>query len=291
MTSGHVHVARLDIQDYFPSFEFEKLVPELPLQKELVEHVVVGRHHKVLVDEETKGKAKGQGCALPGHPTWTPLDLPHPHDDLLTKARRGLPQGSACSPIVGMYCMSRLAWNSMPGVMLVNYADDFLLLAMSPELLAEAVEKLMEAVEELPGGQFKLKLKATSDIFKGFNFLGHHIRLIEKQLVTMPSRPTSTACSNGYCASKMRFPSRCMHWGSMAASTRPWPLKPLARMKAILDGWLSAFKECDEPARKITPLTRAIEEWLHVLDLTPDEVQAATDPGMGYRPSDYALGH
>lgn len=44
---GYIHAAHLDIKDYFGSFEPEKLLPELPLPKEVVEHAVIGRHTEV----------------------------------------------------------------------------------------------------------------------------------------------------------------------------------------------------------------------------------------------------
>ena len=52
MNEGKVHVARLDIKEFYPSFVVEKLVTELPLPKEVVEHVVVGRHFEVVMDQE-----------------------------------------------------------------------------------------------------------------------------------------------------------------------------------------------------------------------------------------------
>src|SRR3546814_10287185 len=71
---------------------------------------------------------------------------------LLCAARLGIPQGSACSPIVSDYCMSRIPWSPSSGIALVNYADDFFLLATSIPLLAAGGDMLIDAVSEIPGG-------------------------------------------------------------------------------------------------------------------------------------------
>src|SRR3546814_2426499 len=76
---------------------------------------------------------------------------------LLCAARLGIPQGSACSPIVSDYCMSRIPWSPSSGIALVNYADDFFLLATSIPLLAAGGDMMIDAVSEITGGTFKLK--------------------------------------------------------------------------------------------------------------------------------------
>lgn len=174
--TGHVCIARLDIKDFFPNFSAEALITELPLPWEVVEHVVVGRHMAVVMDQEKKHGQNG------------PLLLPHAHQALLLLARLGIPLGSGCSPIVGMFCVSRLVWLAMPGVILLNYADDFLLLALSPKILDEAIGKLTGAVADLPGGHFDLQLKVTGNVSKGFDFLGHHLSVVDGTLETRPSQ-------------------------------------------------------------------------------------------------------
>jgi hypothetical protein len=55
IASGYVYAARLDICDFFGSFELEKLASVLPLQKEAVEYAVVGQHLKVDVSNKGHG--------------------------------------------------------------------------------------------------------------------------------------------------------------------------------------------------------------------------------------------
>ncbi|GEP07215.1 hypothetical protein [Methylobacterium oxalidis] len=56
LTSGFTYVASLDVTNFFGSFEFEKLAPELPLPVEVVKHAVVGRQLRIVLDRSTETK-------------------------------------------------------------------------------------------------------------------------------------------------------------------------------------------------------------------------------------------
>src|SRR5262245_60354949 len=134
---GFLHAVRIDVRKFYESFELEKLSPILPLSPEVVEHAVLGRYMKV--------KGAYVKDLYSSHSSWIAL---------LSQSRRGLPQGSTCSPIIGSFSLSHLKWSFPAGVMLINYVDDFLLLAKSPELLETAKGELVKAIAELPGGNF-----------------------------------------------------------------------------------------------------------------------------------------
>ena len=277
LTSGHVHVARLDVQDFYPSFTIEKLVTELPLRKEVVEHVVVGRLMKVVMDQEHM-KA---GYASPS--------LPHTHADLLLLARQGIPQGSACSPIIGAFIMSRLKWSAASDVTLINYVDDFLLMSKSLPLLDLAVGKLTAAVADLPGGQFTLKIKGTGSAEKGFEFLGHHIQVVDAIVNT---RPTNVAVHEMFeelggieakLSQMVYVPGKAFKYDKAVAT------KLVAHMVAKLNGWQAAFCECDTPMRDLEFWVHEISDWLRKLAIPLQEVLDAVEPHMGYRWDGYAI--
>jgi hypothetical protein len=89
ITSGFTHVAHLDVQDFYGNFKLENLLNELPLPAGAVTHVVVGRHQEVVWTQDVSKSGHGLSS------------LPHTFDHLDTQARQGMPQGSACSPIIG----------------------------------------------------------------------------------------------------------------------------------------------------------------------------------------------
>lgn len=273
--TGHVHVARGDIENFYPSFSAEALINELPLDKEVVEHAVVGRHMKVVLDQENR------------HGKINPSLLPHTQN-LLLQARLGIPQGSGCSPIVGMFCVSHLVWATMPDVTLVNYADDFLLLALSETLLNEAIGKLTNAVASIPGGHFDLKLKSTSEIAKGFNFLGHHLRVVDGSLKTRPTESNLQDLYGTLNPLEEKIGKLTFVPGRVDKATA---LKCLASFHAFVEGWRAAFSECDDIERWLNLPSSNYKELLNMVGVSPDEVVAAIEPWMSFEPSDYALDH
>jgi hypothetical protein len=274
--AGHIYIARLDIKDFYPSFSAEALITELPLNEEAVEHAVIGRHMKVVMDQDKR------------HGRNHPMSFPHTQDDLLLLARLGIPQGSGCSPIIGMFCISRLLWAPMPGVILLNYADDFLLLALSETLLSEAVGKLIDAVANVPGGHFDLRLKSTSEINKGFNFLGHHLQLVDANLKTKPTESNLQDLYGTLNPLEEKIGKLTFVPGKIDKAAA---LTCLASCHAFVEGWKAAFSECDDIERWLSLPSNNLKELLSKVGASPDEMVAAVEPWMLFEPSDYALGH
>ena len=172
---GYVCIGRYDIKSFYGSFDHRELSFALPVPKSLVDHVAVGRHMKVKMKDVSRwGKSFS-------HP------LPY-ETHLLSAARQGIPHGSTCSPLVSSYCMSQLQWHPEPELVLVNYADDFLLMGRSMAVLQNAGSVLVEAVGDLPGGHFELHCKCTVEAKKGFNFLGHQFRLLDGCVEVSPTQ-------------------------------------------------------------------------------------------------------
>jgi hypothetical protein len=272
--SEHVHIARLDIKDFYVSFDPVELAPELPLPKEVVEHAVTGRHMKVVLDQSVKQKLHA------------PLSLPT-HEHLLQVARLGIPQGSSCSPIIGMFCMSRLAWSSWKGVVLVNYADDFCLLAKSPKLLDKAIAELTDAVANLPGGHFQLKLLQVGHIDKGVEFLGHCLRRVDGDLITSASTSNVQGLYKKLNDLDMAIGKAAYPPGKFNP-TAGWRF--LAEMIVFTNGWKAAFSECDDLDRYLPAYSEAIAKWTGTLGVKPEQLITKYDESMLYEPDVYTLG-
>ncbi|WP_041787761.1 hypothetical protein [Rhodomicrobium vannielii] len=301
ITQGYVHVAHLDITDFFGSFDLEKLLSELPFKQatagapsngglppqsgkgkglplphEVVEHVVTGRYMTVRLK-------------LRKNPYWN-SPLPSPAQ-LLDTARLGIPQGSACSSVVAAYTVSGLEWSPTPDVKLVNLADDFLLLAKSPKLCAEETDALAETIGKLPGGTFKLKLKTATEASNGFQFLGHHIQLVDGSLHVAPTLAADEDLVGKLDDLEVKlgeivFPklSKTVKVDKKAA------IQSLAKSAAILAGWKSAFSQCSDIDGFIAPYVDTLSWWLDEIGATVDDLKQAIIPDMEYTPSFYALG-
>ena len=276
---GQAYYARLDIKDFYPSFDPDKLVTELPLPQGVVENVVIGRHMKAELDKEFM-KSGYAGSSI--H---------HTHDDLLTLARLGIPQGSGCSPIIGSYSLSRLAWPAMPDAHLVNYADDFLLLSESPLPLGKAVGTLTGAVAKLPDGYFDLKLKAEGAISKEFAFLGHRFQFINGALKVSPTLENLEDIWRKVGKIDHALSDLVYAVGKHGAYDKQMAMKHVAHMVAVVAGWLSAFSECDDVGRAMQEVMFGNDDWCKVLGVTLDKAKEFIEPSMDYQPSDYTFGH
>jgi hypothetical protein len=213
---------------------------------------------------------------------------PHSLENLHIQARQGVPLGSASSPIVGMICVSRLAFQIPPGVALLNYADDFQLLAKSPKMLKKSIGKLADAVAKLPGGHFKLKTKAQGSAMTGIDFLGHRLQIVNDKLKTTPTEANLQYICDKLNTLEERFgqaaygPGKINHAKAILCA---------AEQYAFIDGWLAAFSECDDMAIRWAKLPIAkLNETLTAIGISTDQIAKVVEPWMGYTPDNYALG-
>jgi hypothetical protein len=272
--SGYVYAARLDIGDFFGSFTLEELAPVLPLHQEVVEYAVMGQHLKLAVSN------KGHGHQ--------PLPLTAPLQvHLLHIASRGIPTGAASSAIIALFIVSLLAWSPSAAAKLLNWADDFLIVALTPEDLEKEIEKLVSAVAELPGGHFKLKLLQKGPLSKGITFLGHDLQLVNGVVRTR-------VAPHAWEGILKRLNELDTHPALMPfAGKKTDPKKSLAllaKMLAYAKGWRQAFSQCDDAADVFEFLVGNIEERATKLDFTMMQVENAIDAGMKYEPDLYTLG-
>lgn len=272
LAAGYIYAARLDIADHFGSFKLEELAPELPLPWKLVEYAVCARQMKVVLDQET-----GQTHA----PTF-----PHTPMDLLNLARRGLPQGSACSPIIAAISVSRLEWTPSAEIVLLNYADDFKLLATNVKHLELGIGKLTEAVAKLPGGHFNLKLIEQGTAHKGFSFLGHHLHIVDGVLQTKVTENNVQALLSRLTTLEQKLGNAVYMLGQ---KNHEKGLKLLADIYASVKGWGSAFSECDDVDRYVSFSLSEIKNDCAALNITFEQLIGAVDETMGFHLESYNL--
>ena len=177
----------------------------------------------------------------------------------------------------------------MPDVLLINYVDDFLLLSSSPVLLDMAVGKLTDAVTDLPGGQFELQLKAKRTTAKGFDFLGHHLQVVDGKLRTKPTNLITHDLGEQLDKIETKLTTKVLGLGNWKNFDKDAAIKCLAQMAAKIDGWLSAFSECDNPAREVEFWQLYIVDWCKTLGLAHQQVLDAIEPHMDYRWDGYAI--
>ncbi|TPI58656.1 hypothetical protein FJ417_18715 [Mesorhizobium sp. B3-1-7] len=156
--TGYVHFVWLDIKSFFDSFDHSAIVQALPIAKDVTEHVAIGKHYQLHGQKLSKEETALQ-------------DILDHYLSLI--AERGMPQGCACSPAIANFFMSKIEPKLPKGAWFLNYVDDFLILAQSPERAQKAKNALTSSIEEMPVGKFELLEKSSGSLHSGVEFLGH----------------------------------------------------------------------------------------------------------------------
>jgi Reverse transcriptase (RNA-dependent DNA polymerase) len=264
--AGYVHLARLDIKDFYANFSADALIEGLPIPKDVAEHAVIGRHMKVCIDKGSKTRGQLNGHYASQAQSFLPL------------ARQGIPTGSSTSTIVSMIAISRLAWSLIDGVAIINYADDFLVLAMTHAQLIDGVEALIASVAKLPDGHFSLLLKEQSPVTNGLRFLGHRLYLKDGMLRVAPSDAS---------LEKMHADLNRIELQLQPLLSKPWKknhalaLRLAATYYARVQGYRAAFSACTElDTRWLAGMIYGLDDTLKSLGVSPDQAKATVEPWM-----------
>lgn len=266
IAAGYVHLARLDIKDFYANFSADALIEGLPLPKDVAAHAVIGRHMKVCIDKgsKTRGHLSGHYASLA--------------QSLLPLARQGIPTGSSTSTIVSMMAISHLAWSPIEGVAIINYADDFLVLAMDQARLVDGVKALIASVAKLPDGHFTLLLKEQGAVAKGLRFLGHRFYIKDDMLRVAPSDAS---------LEKMHADLNQIELQLQPHLAKPWKkdhvqaLRHAATYYARVQGYRAAFSACTElDTRWLAGMFYGLDDTLKSLGISPDQAKAAVEPWM-----------
>ena len=152
----------IDIKNCFPSFQSEPLKTFLALPKEVTERVILSRHFK-LVSSDLEGLV---GSADDGF-----------HEPWLASVRSGISQGSAASNWVCEIVVGHVlrALPHIEGVLIVNYADNFLILAKSKLEAVSMRLALADALSVSPAGPLQPTLVQEFGPTEKCQFLGHLI--------------------------------------------------------------------------------------------------------------------
>lgn len=161
--AGHVYFCHIDIIEFFQSFRIEELRKE-------------GALGKRIPGKTLQAFAMGQGLHVGGHHS-----IP---SNVRKEARRGIPTGSSLSPLIADMMVSRMPLPKALHSCVINYADNFMLLAASQQELEAIKTDFLTAVKDMPGGRFKVRIEDegcfTDQVLT--EFLGHSLRLQDGKL-------------------------------------------------------------------------------------------------------------
>lgn len=229
---GYKWAVELDVKDCFASLDAEAIKECLPLPGKVTEAVLVSKHLNLIHNR------KGNRLSLTRS---------------LVDSRRGLPQGSAASPLVAEMLLADILTSLPTGARVFAYADNVLVLARTKAEAALVMETLQSAFWQSPVG--KLRLECRSDMRRvcdGFDFLGYRIR--RRKGGAPRAMPTSENCR--------RLASRC--WDLFAGLERG--RSSVRHLRSVLRGWVGNFRCCERPDIIVMLVLGALA-WFHFPDL------------------------
>lgn len=166
--AGNVYFVHLDITKFYPSFTSSELGKKSALgniiNPKTLDIFVTGR--RLSICEKVVQR----------HEKQFPYSLSH---SMLRAVRRGIPTGSSLSSLIAPMMVSRMVLSQKVQDHLVNYEDNFLVVASCEQELDAMVKELEAAIGEIPGGQFSTHTKCAGKVTNdtAASFLGHAIYL------------------------------------------------------------------------------------------------------------------
>jgi RNA-directed DNA polymerase len=112
----------------------------------------------------------------------------------LFPTRAGTPQGGVASPLLanwtldGLEAMIKGLFGYRPKVHIIRYADDFVVVAESKEILEQVVKPAIQKFLAERGLRLSEEKTVITHIKTGFNFLGKTLRKFGTQLIVQPSK-------------------------------------------------------------------------------------------------------
>jgi Reverse transcriptase (RNA-dependent DNA polymerase) len=232
MKAGYIHAREIDIKDFYPSFDRNKLVESVPVQKRVIERVLLSDHLNIIPPSKPHHILSCFGAADKAQGEVAPLEK------YLAEARRGIPQGSAASPLLAEMLLAPLLFQVPAGgkVVVVAYADNILVLAKTASDADAMTDSLELALKKHPAGPFSPKIKSFS-VGGPIEFLGHRVTAHGDKVRAQPTPENQEKFEH-----RMKRGLARLRKPTLAPATRG----RLARdLKSDLSSYVSNFKLCD----------------------------------------------
>ena len=231
MKAGNVHASEIDINNFYASFDGNKLVELVPVQKRVIMRVMLSEHLAIL-----PGKSLHHTTASCIGPADTDQGELAPLEKYLADARRGIPQGSAASPILAEMLLAPLLFQVPTGGEVVAYADNILVMTKTESVAVAMTESLRIALKKHPAGQLWPKIKSFPQ-GGPIEFLGHRLLTDDGGLRIQP-----TAENREKFEGRMNRGLAHLKGSSLSASARR---RIVRELKSDLSSHVSNFRRCD----------------------------------------------
>lgn len=237
ISQGYKYAATTDITDCFGSICIENLPQLLKLPQRVVESVIGQRFlnfgqqtEAQRANQDQSGQINSYGETIAGRHDNTLNDTCNGNVDntiYFQAPRRGIAQGSSCSPVVADYVMAGLLGALPDNVVPVCWVDDILILGKTRADVVGALHTLRTAAAVAPTGPFTFKYEKIRRIADGFEFVGWHMRYHKSTWAASPSD-----------ANLRKFKALCANFRALAEFDGAVPREAID----YLAGWGAAFR-------------------------------------------------
>ena len=152
-------ILEADIQDCFSNIKHEWIIDHIPINKQVLEKFIK--------------------CGYVENNKYYSTD-------------KGIPQGGCISPIICNMTLdgleNKLKDKFQSKIEFVRYADDFIVMSESKNLLIDEVVPLIEDFLSQRGLSLSVEKTKITHIKDGFDFLGWNLRMYDKHLIIVPSQ-------------------------------------------------------------------------------------------------------
>ena len=232
MKAGYIHAREIDIKDFYPSFDRNKLVESVPVQKRVIDRVLLSDHLNIIPPSKLHHILSCFGAADKDQGKVAPLEK------YLAEARRGIPQGSAASPLLAEMLLASLLFQVPAGgkVVVVAYADNILVLAKTASDADAMTDSLELALKKHPAGPFSPKIKSFP-VGGPIEFLGHRVTAHGDKVRAQPTPENQEKFER-----KMKIGLAQLRKPSLTGAARDRLVRDL---KSDLSSHVSNFKLCN----------------------------------------------
>jgi hypothetical protein len=231
MRAGYVYAREIDIKDFYASFDGNKLVELVPVQKKVIERVLLSEHLNIIPPSKLHiPSCFGAADTVKGEVA--------PLEKYLAEARRGIPQGSAASPLLAEMLLAPLLFQVPAGgkVVVVAYADNILVLAKTASDADAMTNSLGLALKKQPAGPLWPKIKSFP-VGGPIKFLGHRVIAHGDKVRAQPTTENQEKFER-----RMKKGLARLRKPTLAPAVRD----RLARdLESYLSSYVSNFKLCD----------------------------------------------
>jgi hypothetical protein len=252
MKAGNVRAREIDIKDFYPSFDGNRLVDLIPVPKGVIERVLLSQHLNIVPSNLPSSLRVTEPDNVPV-PELAPTTIsthikscfgPADTQDRATRllevyladARRGIPQGSAASPILAEMLLAPLLSQLPPRGEVVAYADNVLLITHQKDDAVMMTESLRSALKAHPAGQFWPNIKRFPP-GGPIEFLGHRFTAHDDEVTMEPTLNNQEKFKR-----KMNRELAFLKRSKLPVSARARMRKDL---KAYVRSWTANFRACD----------------------------------------------